>query len=108
MDDYAEPLYNGHCKVNSCADVVGSNTADKSVEFRGCWTNPKEQRNLNEDENERACSNNKVSEYAGCWCGAEGTDKQIAANMIIKLRLIKFAMPKAKQRMMQSTPVLRL
>jgi hypothetical protein len=34
------------------------------------------------------------------------TNRQMAANRIIKLRLIRFAMPRAKQRIMQSTPVL--
>jgi hypothetical protein len=38
----------------------------------------------------------------------EGTDRQIAENMIIRLKCIRFAIPNAKQRIMQSTPVLGL
>lgn len=50
--NYAKPLDEAHDKVNAGTHVVRSEAAHEGIEFRGRRTDTKEQRNLDEDDDD--------------------------------------------------------
>lgn len=116
------PLYDCHDKVDCGAHVVCFKATDKLVEFLGGWANAEEERHFQEENDEGADS---VVEDLRLALVVEDirrlpdrgdrvklvkqrqveTYKQMILKITTRPKWKMFAMPSAKQRIMQSMPI---
>jgi hypothetical protein len=100
----ADPLHGAQHGIEAGTHVVCLDLADEGIEFWGRRANAKEQRDLDEDDEERGHS--ALGQHCQRCRGIINTYKQTMLNAITKVGWKMFAMPSAKQRTMHNTPVL--
>ena len=107
-DGYAaDPLDQGHHTIYARAHVIRGESTHECVELGGGWADAKEKRNLDEDNDERACAAECQNiESSIFFSPPKGTYTQRAPKRIVSETWNRFEIPTAKQRNMQITPVL--
>lgn len=99
-----DPLHSAQHGIEAGTHVVCLDLTDEGIEFGRRRADAKEQRDLNEDDEERGHS--ALGQLCQRRRGIVDTYKQTMLNAITKVGWKMFAMPSAKQRMMHNTPVL--
>lgn len=100
-------MNNSHGRVNRCAHPDRGKASDESVKFGGGGANPQEERDLDEDDEERTDTRDRtLSELDSERWRSNTYRHTILKTIRSALKEKMLAIPRAKHRIMHSTPVL--